>query len=116
MKRVCWISLLGVMLGAQTAPAQDGGTSLSGIVADPTSARVAGAGVYLRSDTATYEILTDSTGAFKFENLKAGEYALAFSAPGFQLRMFQLQKLAPGEHKLLPEVRLDVGRYPEQEP
>jgi vitamin B12 transporter len=73
--------LSGAILSAQS------GASITGIVKDPQGQPIPGATLTLFSSTNSAGTATtsDSSGAYRFEGLPAGNYLLRVSAPGFTL-------------------------------
>lgn len=76
---------VGAVLAAG-ALAQTSTGSITGTVADPSDAPVAGASVTLRNvvTTALREAATDERGVFQFASLAAGRYQLTVTASGFK--------------------------------
>jgi len=72
---------------------------VSGIVVDPSGARVPNANVVLinRQTQARQEVKADATGNFEFKDLPAGRYALEVTSQGMSeaLRMFELKASGP---------------------
>src|SRR6185437_11389329 len=77
-------------------PPLPGGTSLRGIVTDPSGAVVAGATVTIRNEEtkASQTVTTDSNGAYLFSNVPSGNSALFVNSPGF--KNFQLSNFYIG--------------------
>jgi Carboxypeptidase regulatory-like domain/TonB dependent receptor len=78
---VVFLSLFGGMLCAQSTDA-----SLSGRVADPSKARIAGAKleVVQSATNARYGTTTNAAGEYDFPNLPPGDYRVEIEAPGFK--------------------------------
>ena len=76
------------LLGAASVYAQGMGSSgsVSGSVADPSGATVAGATVELKNRVTGFDksVKTEADGAFRFTNLAPNNYHFAVTAPGFQ--------------------------------
>jgi Carboxypeptidase regulatory-like domain/TonB-dependent Receptor Plug Domain len=81
LKRVCVLLAIGWPLAAQSI---NSGT-VTGTVADPSGAVVAGAQVQMRNPVTTYDQseTTDKSGAFRFNNVPPADYTLTVTAPGF---------------------------------
>ena len=77
-------------------PPPPGGTSLRGIVTDPSGAVVAGATVTVRNEEtkASQTVTTDSNGTYLFNNVPSGNSALFVNSPGF--KSFQLSNFFIG--------------------
>src|SRR5437763_5477942 len=75
--------LLLVLTAYSSALAQTG--VVSGVVEDPSRASVPGATVHLRGsgNSRQRQTNTDTTGAFRFESVGAGDYELDIEHPGF---------------------------------
>ena len=88
--------------------------SLSGRVTDPNGEPVAGARVTAQGKFggAEIQIITDASGAFRFENLPAGDYKIKVEANGFStvLREASLANGAAGNL----EIALPVGSITEE--
>lgn len=71
----------------QAAPAAAGGGAVSGMVQDPSGARIPNCTVTVRSEDGAVEqgSTTDPVGGYRFTSLPAGEYALQVQAPGFKV-------------------------------
>ena len=86
---LCSLLALAFML-ATSAPcsAQDGSTSLQGIIEDATGARIASAEIVIRDSSRGFrmETKTDAQGTFNFGMLPPGRYDVAASAPGMATR------------------------------
>jgi hypothetical protein len=92
--------MLGFMvcLNFQFGQAQVQNASLTGLVADPTSAIVRGATVTVKSaaTNATYTQQTDASGYYLFPSLPIGSYTVTVELPGFK--------------KVVRDVTLEVGQ------
>jgi hypothetical protein len=73
------------LLSVPALVAQNSNGGLLGVVQDGTQARVAGASIELRQAGSglTRYLTADSTGQFRAENLKPGEWVVAVTAKGF---------------------------------
>ena len=80
-------AVIAVLLAVTAYPsaAQSTFGTIVGVVLDKTQSVVPGASVTLRSlqDNSTRTTTSDQSGAYEFENLKPGEYAITVQAPGF---------------------------------
>jgi len=82
---ICGLVLLtAILLFATRAVAQDGNTSLQGIVEDLSGARIAGASVALLNPDNGFHnaAVTDGEGRFVFGMLAPGRYTATATAPG----------------------------------
>ena len=79
--------------------AQTGSAAISGYIKDPQGANVPGATVrlYGRDRGFSLETVTDSTGAYSFRNLAAGEYLVEAEAKGFALAAAQTVDVERGK-------------------
>src|SRR5262245_62448169 len=85
---VC-VFLLSIAAAAlqASAPFDEAGASIKGIIVDPLGARVSGAVVkLLHDDRITRETRSDSQGDFSFEGVPEGRYQIQATAEGFQVR------------------------------
>ena len=89
--------------------AQEGTASLTGAVIDPSGSLIPHATVELDSGASKYQVQTDDGGAYRFSNLKAGEYTLRFLVQGFKIRTVKYIALFEKEEKRIPDVTLTVG-------
>jgi protocatechuate 3,4-dioxygenase beta subunit len=87
------------------ANGQAGQAALTGIIQDASGAVVTGAKVTLTSKLTgqTVELVTDSSGAYTFTNVKPGTYSLAAEGKGFKRLTHDGIRLSTGE-----TVRLDL--------
>jgi len=71
----------------QAAPAAAGEGSLSGVVQDPSGARIPNCTVIIRSEDGAVELktTTDPVGGYLFASLPTGRYAVEVRAPGFKI-------------------------------
>jgi len=76
---------VAVMLSVGAAKAQSGGSSISGVVQDPSGAVVGGAGVEIHNAVSGYDrtTTTDSNGKFSFPNVPFNPYHMTVTAGGF---------------------------------
>lgn len=99
--------------GAKNLKTQDNFT-LSGSVTDPNGEPIAGARVTVQGKFggAEVQIITDASGAFRFENLPAGDYKIKVAANGFSsvLREVSLKNGANGNL----EIALPIGSITEE--
>jgi len=85
MWRAFLVALILLVCVECPAPAQSTFGSIVGVVDDPTHSAVPGALVQLRSldENNVLKTTSDQNGAFEFENLKPGTYALTVQSSGF---------------------------------
>ncbi len=83
VKPCLWAAIL--LLSISISGVAQQGASLRGTVTDPDNAAVAGAAVnlYSRDSAAKLSTRTGSTGAYRFDNVVAGDYLLEVEAEGF---------------------------------
>lgn len=112
MRGVCFSLLLAFVIATPLA-AQEATASITGIVVDPTGARIAAARVELTSQDSGYEQNTrsDNEGSFRFTNLAPGAYILVFRSPGFLSEVKPIVLLA-AEQRSSDAVVLRVGPVP----
>ncbi|MBI3650946.1 MAG: carboxypeptidase regulatory-like domain-containing protein [Acidobacteria bacterium] len=103
--------LLALAVLAQTATT----TSISGLVADPQGAIVAGATVSLKDKATNQErtAITNDEGKYIFSNLGAGVYDLTISAQGFKKAVITDLK-ADVTKAVTQDVRLEAGGLTEE--
>jgi TonB family protein len=89
------VSCARVQATTQT-PAQ-GETVVTGLVHDPTGARVPGADVVLGNGVESFQAPTDATGRFRFEGVPEGAYMLSATAGGFDPRRRDGVQVRTGE-------------------
>ncbi|HTX39541.1 MAG TPA: carboxypeptidase-like regulatory domain-containing protein, partial [Bryobacteraceae bacterium] len=79
-----WLPLVLALAVCRPAAA-DSGLAFSGAVKDPQSRAIPGAAVTLfsQSSNASWNSTTDSSGAWRFDRLPAGQYLLRVEARGF---------------------------------
>lgn len=83
--RLCGLLAVGFTLALSIpCAAQDGSTSLQGIIEDASGARIASAGIVITDPSRGFrlEAKTDGQGAFNFGMLPPGRYDVTASAPG----------------------------------
>ncbi len=105
--RLCLLTLqpllfLSLVIGLAIAPAfaqTSSGGSITGIVIDPTEARVAGAQLTLTNvDTGvTQNAIANTGGEYTFSYLPSGSYRMEVAAPGFQ-------------SQVRPQIVVELGR------
>ncbi len=104
--------ILGALLacfGGLLLPAQVNTASLSGLATDQTGAALAHVTVVARDDANGYSrtVQTDSAGAYSFQDLPIGQYALTVSASGFD-SLTETVTLAVGQ-RAREDFHLQVG-------
>jgi Carboxypeptidase regulatory-like domain len=91
-KTLVWVVVIVLVLAASTA-AKPGFGTISGIVLDPSGTPQMGATVWLLSEDAggqpVSQLLSNQHGAFITDRLKPGKYSLRVSLPGFLPAMEQ---------------------------
>jgi hypothetical protein len=100
-----------VQLSPQThaATLSGGNGHLSGVVADPSGAVIAGANVKLMDENGLVvsQTTTDSAGNYSFSSLSPGNYRVQTERPGFKTNLMTQLNVAPGENQA--NAKLDVG-------
>jgi TonB family protein len=96
------------------APVASGWGNISGVVQDPSGARVPGAKVTLKGADGTGDLTatTDAVGAYQFNALPAGKYTLEVVAPGFK-RFSRGALQVPANDVLTVNPGLEVGSVTE---
>ena len=85
-------------------------SSLSGVVADASGARAAGAEATLTSQQGFLRTTrTNGEGYFSFPDLSAGVYTLSVGAPGFKKYVQSQIELSSSDQRSLPTIKLQVG-------
>jgi hypothetical protein len=87
---------------------------ISGRVEDPASSSIAGASVTLLSLNRVLQTNSTSDGAFQFESVEQGVYALEITAPGFAKKTIPVT-LQPSHSQEMISVVLNVGNLPDME-
>ena len=96
--------------GGYQGAAQQGTSSVTGVVLDISEAGVAGATVTLARDGDKDRVLTsEDHGAFQFTDLAAGTYHVTISAKGLETFVSDDIVLKAGERRTLPEIALPVA-------
>jgi hypothetical protein len=103
-----WLALALVVLFAPYILAQETTGGIQGTVKDPSGAVVARAHVVATATTlvGSKEVLTDSTGYYRFANLPPGTYTLTVTAEGFDTLKREGLALEVGH---LPTVNLELS-------
>ncbi len=78
------VSLVLVLMLAPAVRAQDGSTSLQGVIEDVSGARIASAAITVTDSSRGFRLqaVTDAQGTFNFGMLPPGRYDVIASAPG----------------------------------
>jgi iron complex outermembrane receptor protein len=99
--RIFILSILLIVTGVGLIEAQttNGSAAINGYIKDPQGANVPGATVrlYGRDRSFSLATVTDSTGAYTFKNLAAGEYLVEAEANGFALAAAQTVEVERGK-------------------
>jgi len=84
LRLIRWVSLIGLL--SWVCFGQTFSASISGVVTDPSGAVVANAQVHLKNTGTndTREAVSQSNGAYNFDNLLPGTYEIRVEAPGFK--------------------------------
>ncbi|HEY4010670.1 MAG TPA: TonB-dependent receptor [Acidobacteriaceae bacterium] len=78
---------------------------LSGVVTDPSGARIARASIHIHSQSLDRDVVTNATGSFAVD-VPGDAYTLTAEAPGFR-RLTRETRVEPGDHRNL-ELRLSI--------
>jgi hypothetical protein len=100
------------MVGAALLVAQDTTASLGGEARAWGDSVIPGVDAELRLEDpprTRFSMRTDDDGKFKFTMLPAGVYTLTLTERGFQPLTLKSIRVASGEQKILPTLRLDVA-------
>src|SRR5215472_15879349 len=103
--------LLVLFAGALIGSGQEGTSTLVGLVVDQADANVPNAALRL-TELATgtvRNLVTPSTGLFRFIDLPPGKYSLRVQAPGFKVYELTGIELASSETRDLGKLPLQVG-------
>src|SRR5689334_25447744 len=105
--RIAVVCLLS--LGAGLLPGQSDRGTITGAIADPAGAVVAGAAIDVRNAEtgATYQVGSSGTGNYTVQ-VPAGTYGLTVTVPGFK-RYVRQGLTVPVEQTLRIDVTLEVG-------
>jgi TonB family protein len=97
-------------LGAMQAQAPVSQNSLSGLVLDPSGARMPQAIVYLRNSDGGIVAIdhADGTGRYAFQGLGPGNYEVDAAAPGFAPLRMKAVSIDPGK-PTLANLELEIG-------
>jgi hypothetical protein len=84
--------------------------SISGNVVDPTGAIIPGATVTLSSpQSKTQRIQTDSTGSFRFADIKSGSFKVTITAPGFSPWAATNVAVEPGQNYEFSQIQIPLA-------
>ncbi len=108
-KVVVSILITLVIASAATAQTGNGSAAISGYIKDPQGANVPGATVRLYGRERSFSLVTvtDSSGAYNFKDLAAGEYLVEAEAKGFALapaRAIDLERGKTTTHNVALEI------------
>jgi Carboxypeptidase regulatory-like domain len=108
--RVFGFLVLGLCVSSLFA--QDESASITGSVRDVSGAIIPGVKVELQSAISREVAVAVSgqTGEYLFAGLRAGQYDLKFSAPGFYSLTVKSISVSDGEQKVIPAAPLEVQR------
>ena len=108
--------VLAVLLGVRAAGQNPSGFTVNGVVLDPSGVGVTGAKVSLQQKETTSVVTTtaDSAGAFRFDGVAPGTYAIVIEQEGFEpaATPFRVSGRAPAPivvHLKLATVRSEVN-------
>lgn len=91
MKSIIWIvSALLLANSAMAEPAEIAGSSIRGVVADPSGAVIAGARVVAHGPL-DQETSSDGAGRYEFPSLRNGSYTLTIDRPGFMAQQQEVE-------------------------
>jgi hemoglobin/transferrin/lactoferrin receptor protein len=100
MNKVLGFLLLTILFVVSATAQNSNRTKVSGTIKDPAGAAILGARVFLLNTRTRFEryVVSDSSGAFAFENIEAGDYQIRVLAEGFaaQTRAVSLNANAVG--------------------
>src|SRR6266487_504323 len=108
---MCAVKILACAFLATTVIfAQSDRGAISGTIADPTGAVVAGAGIDVRNvdNGATYKVGTSATGNYEVPQLPTGNYEMNVTAAGFK-RYVKQNIFIPVAQTVRIDVALEVG-------
>jgi Carboxypeptidase regulatory-like domain len=101
---ILWIVLVS-LFAVPTLSAQ--GTSLRGLVTDPSGAAIPNASVIMTPETGSPIVVqSDGQGAYEFKNLSAGTYTLTVAAQGFTL--YENDKVSVADQPLRLNVTMTI--------
>ena len=103
------VALLGCLLWAQTERG-----NITGLISDPTGARLAGASLVItnRATNTSIAVSTTGTGEYNAPNLAPGVYRVEISAPGFK-RFVQERVVLTAAGTVRLDAELQVGQVTE---
>jgi hypothetical protein len=107
-----FINFIFVLAATGVLAAQDTSATVSGEIRDITGAPITGTNVELKlqdSPGTVFSVQADQDGKFRFSVLPPGMYTLKLKQAGFQMVTLKSIRLAEGEQKTLPLLRLYVG-------
>src|SRR5579884_4360169 len=83
---LAWTVLVAALLLALQAGAQVGTSSITGVVNDPSGARIPGARVTALNEQTniSYQTTTTAAGTYAFASLPVGSYTVTVEAQGFK--------------------------------
>jgi hypothetical protein len=111
-KTLSFINFIFVLAATGVLAAQDTSSTVSGEIRDIAGASIPVTNVELKlqdSPGTVFSVRADQEGKFRFSVLPPGMYTLTLKQPGFNTMTVKSIRLAEGEQKTLPLLRLDVG-------
>jgi TonB family protein len=98
----------------QTAPAAGGLGGISGVVQDPSGARIPNCWITVKDADGSNEqsTFTNTAGAYQFPSLPAGRYTLQVSSPGFKKATLTALSVQPSQ-TMTANLRLQIGAVTE---
>jgi hemoglobin/transferrin/lactoferrin receptor protein len=86
MNKVLGFLLLTILFVVSATAQNSNRTKVSGTIKDPAGAAILGARVFLLNTRTRFEryVVSDSSGAFAFENVETGDYQIRVAAEGFE--------------------------------
>ncbi|MEZ5403771.1 MAG: carboxypeptidase regulatory-like domain-containing protein [Bryobacteraceae bacterium] len=101
-----------IAAGASPARPRPGAGAIAGRVTDATEATIPNAEIELTDGRRTWKAKTNSGGAFRFPDLPAGSYRIAFQSPGFRILVVHAAPVLAGKVTEL-HAQLEVGSVSE---
>ena len=107
---LCCLALVLLVLGVQTTVAQEVTATITGVVSDPSGARVIGASITAKSVERglTYVASSNDTGVYRIVQIPVGSYDLKIEKYGFQTVLYRAVALVMNQITQI-DVALIVG-------